>query len=105
MDATRRTLITSEDADLYRGHILSWLLTDKGERIMRPNYGMKDYLFSAVPDLGVILTEIREGLEENIPDCQFQLQGSINELGEVVVSVYWAWKGEDQNTLVVTLTP
>ncbi|WP_144427536.1 GPW/gp25 family protein [Nostoc piscinale] len=94
--------MVASDADLYRGHILSWLLTEKGERIMRPRYGLKDYLFTAVPDLDVITAEMTAGLTEYIPECQFTLQGTINDLGETVITVFWSYLGEDQLALNVT---
>ncbi|BBD59510.1 hypothetical protein NIES2109_22970 [Nostoc sp. HK-01] len=103
VDPARKTLVTASDAELYRGHILSWLLTQPYERVMRPDYGLKDYLFTAIPDLDVITSEMQLGLTEYIPECQFTLQGTINDLGETVITVFWSYLGEDQTTLNVTL--
>ncbi|MFS0515153.1 hypothetical protein ACEYW6_10570 [Nostoc sp. UIC 10607] len=88
-------LKVSEDADLYKGHILSWLKTENFERVMRPEYGLKDYLFESIQDISFIASSIQSGLETYIPEVNFEVEGNINDLGESEINVYWTYDDSD----------
>jgi phage baseplate assembly protein W len=94
-------LLVSQEGELFRGHILSWLLTEINQRVMRPSYGMKDPLFESLQDMSVVTSEVREGLIKYIPDVDFQVEGSINDLGEAVITVYWQYQDKEQ---IITVT-
>ncbi|MBD2168069.1 hypothetical protein H6G04_27160 [Calothrix membranacea FACHB-236] len=96
------TLNVAQEGDLFRGHILSFLSTMPRERVMRPQYGMQDPLFDSIQDMTTISAEIREGLISYIPGVDFQVNGSINDQGEAVITVYWSYEDKDE-TLVITL--
>ncbi|MBD2452242.1 hypothetical protein H6G76_35115 [Nostoc sp. FACHB-152] len=95
-------LAVTSEGDLFKGHILSWLQTEPRQRVMRPAYGMKDYLFETISDISLITSNIKEGLQDYIPQVNFEVQGSLSDTGEVEVYVYWSYEG-DESTLKVTL--
>lgn len=94
-------VVSSDEADLYRGHILSWLQTQPKERVMRHSYGMQDYLFETISDLSIITSSIKRGLQEYIPEVNFEIQGSINDLGEVEIYVYWTYQNNESTLKVI----
>lgn len=96
-------LAVASGAELYKGHILSWLQTFPRERVMRPSYGMQDYLFETQSDLSLITTSIQSGLNSYVPDVDLEVQGSINDQGQTEINIYWAYEDVDQLTLSVTL--
>lgn len=104
INTAKGDLVLVSDANLYKSHIMTWLSTVPLERVMRLNYGLKDYLFETIPDVSVITTFIREGLIEYVPDVTIEdVEGSINDAGEVVINVYWSYLDEEQSTLQLTL--
>lgn len=102
IDPVKGTLIVAQEGNLFKGHILSFLLTKPRERVMRPQYGMQDPLFDSIQDMTTISAEIREGLISYIPGVEFQVNGSINDQGEAVITVYWSYEDKDE-TITVTL--
>ncbi|AFY49017.1 Gene 25-like lysozyme [Nostoc sp. PCC 7524] len=100
LDKSRGNLLMASEGELIKGHILSWLQTQPRERVMRPQYGMRDPLFNSASDISIFASEVQEGLRRYIPDIDFQVYGSINDAGEAVLSIFW----EDESiTLRVSL--
>lgn len=62
------SLKTSTDIDLLRDRIMSVLLTRKFERIMRPNYGIREYTFESRPTIRPVTEGIRLALKKQIPE-------------------------------------
>ncbi len=95
LSVSKGNLVVATDAELYRGHILSWLKTENFERVMRPEYGLKDYLFESIQDISFIASSIKSGLENYIPEVTFEVEGSINDLGESEINIYWTYDDSD----------
>lgn len=102
IDPIKGNLVIASEAELLKGHILSWLQTEVRERVMRPLYGLKDPLFNSSGSLQSLLSEIDSGLKKYVPGASFQVKGSINDSGQVVVLVYWYYLNEEQNPLSIT---
>ncbi|BAY23708.1 hypothetical protein NIES2100_35000 [Calothrix sp. NIES-2100] len=102
INQVRGTLDVSQEGELFKGHILSFLLTMPRERVMRPQYGMQDPLFDSIQDMTTISAEIREGLISYVPGIDFQVTGNISDQGEAVVNIYWSYEDKDE-TITVTL--
>jgi len=95
-------LAVASEGELFKGHILSWLQTQPKERVMRPAYGMDDYLFDSIPDISAVTSNIKAGLQNYIPEVEFDVQGLINDAGEVLVYVYWTYQ-DNESVLKITL--
>lgn len=100
IDKVKGNLVVSSEGDLFSGHILSWLLTEVGERVMRPTYGMSDPLFESIQDINTFTAEITEGLINYIPNVQFQVFGSIDDQGEALISVYWSYQDQSDSVTI-----
>lgn len=92
-------LVLTSDIDLIRCHILSVLETETKERVMRPGYGTPDFLFIGVQDINLIAQFIRQGLEREIPNVQFEVQGLITDDGTGQIIVNWQVNGLPQPPL------
>jgi hypothetical protein len=97
----RGNLKVSSDADLFKGHILSWLQTELKERVMRLEYGLADPLFNTIADIGLISNSIREGLTKYVPQVSVDVLGTINDNGEAEFQVRWIYKEQESSLLVV----
>lgn len=92
-------LVTHDDFELIRDHILSVLETEPYERVMRPDYGTPDFLLRSVTDINLIAQWVRQCLEREIPDVLFAVQGRIDDGGAGVLVVRWAVDGQPQPPL------
>lgn len=101
LSAANGNLIVTSEADLFKGHILSWLQTELKERVMRPAYGMSDPLFGTLQDVGVMKNMILTGLQNYIPQVSFQVEGSINDKGEAEFFVYWTYLQEESTLRII----
>lgn len=96
------SLAVSSGSELLKGHIKSWLQTELKERVMRPTYGLEDYLFTSIQDIKLIESNIYQGLTKNIPEASFLVNGILNDSGEAVFYVYWTYLNEESSlTLVI----
>ncbi|MBE9178662.1 hypothetical protein IQ268_08830 [Oculatella sp. LEGE 06141] len=93
------TLKLAEDVELTRCHILSVLETEPLERIMQPQYGTPDLLFNAVPDVHLTAQTVRQALEREVSNIEFNVTGRIGENGAAIVSIYWTVNGLPQPPL------
>lgn len=96
IDPIRGNLKVASEGELTKGHILSWLHTEVFERVMRPLYGLKDPLFNSIDAMSRITAEIESGLRQYVPTASFQVRGSINDQGQVVILIYWNYLNEEQ---------
>ena len=103
IDPVRGNLVVASEADLIKGHILSWLQTETNERIMVPNYGRTDSLFTSISNINLITSEFKTGLEKYIPEAEFEVSGTINDQGEAVILVYWSYGELEQNPIKITI--
>ncbi|MDX1370864.1 MAG: hypothetical protein R3321_00250 [Nitrososphaeraceae archaeon] len=92
------SLETTTDLDITQEAILSVLETEKGERVMRQDYGLNNQLFSAViPD--VIDVDIKRSIESQVKEIDDLFTIANNEdieNGTLRVSVYWSSNGRTQ---------
>ncbi|PHJ59606.1 hypothetical protein VF14_09045 [Nostoc linckia z18] len=84
------SLKLSEDFDTIRDAIFGVLETRPTERIMRQQFGCPDFIFDAVAQPQVVLARIKVALEEQIPDVEFAVTGSIQEGGGLSVRIEWS---------------
>ncbi|HEY9835444.1 MAG TPA: GPW/gp25 family protein [Vampirovibrionales bacterium] len=72
----------SEDLDLIRESIFEVLETRWFERVMRPSYGIPEYVFTAVQNVDVVAEQIRQALETQVRDVDsFRVTGEITDDG------------------------
>lgn len=84
------SLKLSEDFDTIRDAIFSVIETHPGERIIRQRFGCPDFIFEAVAHPQAVLARIQVALEEQIPDVEFEVSGSIDEDGVMSVTIKWS---------------
>ncbi|ANV88502.1 hypothetical protein [Picosynechococcus sp. PCC 7117] len=89
-------------ADRIRSHILHYLQVFKDERVMRPEYGIDDYLFDNVSNVTAITSDLLAGLNRYIPEAQFSVNGTVNDLGEVLINIYWLYE-DVESSFEITL--
>lgn len=90
------SLQLATDLDLVRGHILSVLETETGERVMNPAYGTPDLLFQSVQDINLIAAYIQQALEREITVATFGVTGAIADDGAAILNINWAVNGTPQ---------
>jgi hypothetical protein len=94
----------SEDFDLIREAIEQVLVTIPTERIMQPNYGTPDYVFTATP-LPVVIERIRTSLEAQIREVtDFEITGKISENGAIELTIGWYVDGVPQPPILYRLS-
>lgn len=103
LEVVNGNLAIASDEELFRGHILTWLQTETFERVMRPRYGLEDYLFKGISDITRIASDIKAGLEEYVPDIKFEVEGTINDAGEAGYNIYWAYDDGSQTIFRLVL--
>lgn len=103
IDPASGGLRVAADGDLIRGHILSWLQTIPLERVMRPDYGTPDYLFSSQNNWQAIAAQIEQRLITAIPQARFVVVGELGEEGEGVLEVFWSYEEIDQESVRVVV--
>lgn len=97
------SLKLSEDFDLIKEAIDQVLSTVPTERVMQPNYGTPDYVFTATP-LPVIIERIRISLEVQIPEVSdFEIRGTIGDDGTISLSIGWFVDGIPQPPVLYRL--
>lgn len=82
-------LKVSSDYDLLRESIYSVLETRPGERIMRPTYGTPDLVFQAIANIAVVAEQVRISLDNQIPQVDFEVVGTVDEGGAITLMVNW----------------
>jgi phage baseplate assembly protein W len=103
IDPATGGLRVAADAELIRGHILSWLETEPLERVMRPDYGTPDYLFTSQNNWQAIAARIEQRLITVVPQARFSVVGELGEEGEGVLEVFWSYEGIEQDPVRVTV--
>ena len=72
----------STDYDLVKEAIFSVIETRLLERIMRPNLGMPEYIFTAVYDKTIIAEQIRQALQTQVAEVEdWDISGKANDTG------------------------
>lgn len=84
------SLRVSEDYDLIREAIASVLETRQLERVLRPDYGTPDFVFSTVSRNGAIAERMQLSLEQQIDDAECRVIGRASESGDYYARVEWA---------------
>lgn len=84
------SLKLSQNYDTIRDAIFGVLETRPRERMWRADFGCPDFIFDAVQHPQAVLSRIKVALEEQIPDVQFKVLGSIQENGGFNVQIEWA---------------
>ena len=94
-------LVTSSGADLVYQHIIALLQTETKERLGLINFGIPDYTFLSYPDFLRVGNDIRERLENYIPECRFDIKAYLGDEGVGLVEIYWTYLEEDQDKIVL----
>lgn len=81
-------LEVSDDANLIRDNILSWLETFKRERIS-PDYGLKFYV-GTTENRADIESQIYSDLVREIPDTTFRVNVRLDDTGLLQINVNYA---------------
>jgi hypothetical protein len=100
-------LVLHQDVDLVRDGILSILLTQPLERVMRPAYGTPDQAFDAISDFNQILGEYQRRISQQIgySGVTIVVTGEIADDGLAQIFVTWAVDGIPQPTISLTQQP
>jgi hypothetical protein len=85
-------LAVAIDTELVRQQIFSILETCRNERVMRPDYGLPDQLFSPIVP-GAIGAYIQRILQEEIPAANFVVGSTASNNGTLEVEVRWSVSG------------
>lgn len=94
----------ASEAEYVRGLILSYVSIYKGERLGLPNYGLPARLFESYNAFGFIAKEVEAELVRAIPEADFAVTSQLNDDGDGVIIILWAYKGVDQQALNFLVT-
>lgn len=92
----------SEDVQLIREQIFSYLETMRRERVMQPRYGRADEIFDPIVQ-GVTANAIQDGLTREIPVAKFEVGSLTDPNGILVLEVGWSVDGIPQAPIGFTL--
>lgn len=95
----RGGLLVTFDEDYIKGLIFSFFETYPLENPMRPKYGFNPELFKTKAQLSNI--NLKQRLEEFIPNTEFQLTNQINDNGEENLVVFWSYNNQPTQRLVL----
>jgi len=82
-------LALESDSELIRDHLLSFLKTETGERVMLASYGIPHQLFKSYTDLLVANAQLSLRLESWIPQATFRCDATYENNGEVLLNIFW----------------
>lgn len=94
-------LVIASDEELIAGHIIQFIETEPLERVMRRDYGTPDFLFSSAQEINSLAADINRRLTQYIPQASFRVEGSLTDLGELQVDVFWQYNSIDQDPITV----
>lgn len=103
VSSSRGDLSIVSNAELYRSHLIHWLRVAPIERVMRPEYGMKDLLFDQIPNTAEVTSYVTQELNKYIPEINVEVNTSVNDGGELLITVNWSYLEQEQSPLQVTL--
>lgn len=86
-------------ADYIGQQILSYLETERGERLGLQSYGLPDMLFQSSTSPGFIAADLEKQLPQFIPQATFTVQASISDAGELGIQIFWTYQGQEQEPL------
>lgn len=76
--------------EVIRQHIISWLQTELKERVLRLDYGTRDYIFETKSDWSIVAMDIDRDLTREIPQASFNVLIEADNLGNLEVTVNWS---------------
>lgn len=91
-------LDTTTDVDITQEAIISVIETEKGERVMRQDYGLNNQLFVGIVN-DVIDVEIKRSIEaqvSEIDDIVTRVNNEDIENGTLRMAIYWSSNGRPQ---------
>ncbi|MBD2060519.1 GPW/gp25 family protein [Oculatella sp. FACHB-28] len=97
----RGGLVIASDEELIAGHIIQFLETEPLERVMRKDYGTPDFLFSSAQEVNSLAADINRRLTQYIPQASFRVEGSLTDLGELQIDIYWQYNSIAQQPITV----
>lgn len=97
-------LLLAINEELIRDHILSFLRTIPGERVMVLSYGTENQLFKPYDDLLTVNSLLGLRLEQWIPQATFRCESEYLDTGEVTTNIFWSLRETPnvQNTFTYT---
>lgn len=84
------------DLDLKRQEIISVLETRPYERVMQPEYGTPDYVFTAPPSAGVVANQVQIALEQQVENVVFRVAGEASDGGDFALTIGWEISAQEQ---------
>lgn len=95
-------LAVATDIELVRQQIFSVLETCRSERVMRPDYGLPDNLFSPIVP-GAMGAYVQNLLDQEIPDADFAVGSTASNSGILELEVRWSIDGAPQPAIGYSL--
>lgn len=93
-------LKTSDDLDLVRDHIFHVLYTENRERVMRPAFGLPDYIFDSLSDFSVVYSAVRSVLKTQVRGVDdFNVTGRFYAPATLQLKIEWEVSGYPQEPL------
>lgn len=107
IEAINGTLVLTRDEDeAIAGALKSALLTDKGERVLRPTYGTDSQIFETISDLGNLVNGIEVDVDLSCTDYQelaTQYQAYALDDGQIGVNILYATDAQQPAELTITV--
>ncbi|MBW4465034.1 MAG: hypothetical protein KME07_06295 [Pegethrix bostrychoides GSE-TBD4-15B] len=91
----------ASEAEYLEQQIRTFVLTDQDERLGLPAYGMQNSLFTSAKDTSPIVLDLQTSLNSFIPQVSCTVSGSLNDLGELSLSIFWIWNDEEQTPILI----
>lgn len=104
IDPATNSLAIATDAEYIQQQIETYVFTERGERLGLPGYGMENTLFKSVQDAGFIANTLQRGLTKAIPQAVFSVVGTVNDMGELLLTIEWIYSEGEPNSLFYVLT-
>jgi hypothetical protein len=83
------SLKLSEDFDVLKERIFQVLETMPYERVMQEQYGTPGFVFNTYPSIWIVVERVRISLTTQIPECEFEISGFLNEDGVCSLNIQW----------------
>lgn len=100
IDPIKKTLVTVDGIDKIQSQIMHVLQTEPYERVMRPDYGVPNFIFDSISSIYTVTATIERRLVTELGDkAEFRVNGVINDSGGAVIEVYWSQNGVSQTPI------
>lgn len=105
--ANGRLVLTSDYPTIVKQVIRATIQTYWEERVMRPDFGVPNFVFESQPNLAPVLGDIRAALDNSLstdlPDVSYQVLGAIGDTGQLQVTIAYQVADLDPDSLEVDI--